>query len=447
VFTPATTGTYHIVVTDPLTGCKDTSETYTIQVPPCDTCDCKESKWTEILLTEGEKSAAKTTKANTIPPGTQKLECGKLVELKCNQPYTINATYQCKDTTCPPKVTYSLLPPAGPAVSGNAPFTFTPTQSGVYVLTLYGWCGNKICDSCIIEFKVDCKKECDCKGSKWESKTFTIQEQPKPIDCNRTYQVPCNQPVTVQGTYLCPDPQNCPANVTYTLQPPTGSPITGNAPLTFTPSQTGSYTVTLYGWCGNKICDSCKVVFKTECPKPDSTCCPYKITVNNTNSSTTFNAAFNASVLTQNFSISGLAGVPLTEVRAEVIGYIIQDNFKNECMKCQNLPYTWASIQSATAIGNPLVSPAITMFNTTQHPFNPTGGGQYKNPREVVWNSGSSFILNNGSTVGLNFLLPAPPIITCCELKGKICVKFTFRDNNCKECEVIKCFDFIIKSK
>lgn len=446
-FTPAVSGTYHIVVTDPLTGCKDTSETYTIQVPPCDTCDCKESKWTEIILTEGEKTAVKTIKATTLPPGTQKLECGKLFNLTCNQPYTINAGYQCKDTTCPPKVTYSLLPPGGPAINGNAPFTFTPSQSGVYVLTLYGWCGNKICDSCIIEFRVDCKKECDCKGSKWESKVFTIQEQAKPIDCNKTYPVPCNQPVTVQGTYNCPDPANCPANVTYTLQPPAGSSVTGTAPLTFTPSQTGSYIVTLYGWCGNKICDSCQVVFKTECPKPDSTCCPYKITVNTTNSNITYNAAINASVLTQNFSISGLAGVPLTEIRAEVVSYSIQDNFNKECMKCVNLPYTWGSVQSATVLGSPPASPAITMFNTTQHPFNPTGSGQYKNPREVVWSNGSTFMVNNNTPVSMNFLLPAPPAITCCELRGKICVKFTFRDNNCKECEVIKCFDFHIKSK
>lgn len=445
-FTPAVSGTYYIIVTDPMTGCKDTSATYTIKVPPCDTCDCKESKWGDIILTEGENIPGKA-KANIGNVGNgQQLKCNSNYVLKCNQPYTINANYICKDTSCPAKVTYSLQPLSGSPITGNAPLTFTPSQSGVYILTLYGWCGNKICDSCVIDLTVDCKKECDCKGSKWGSKGYAVQEQSKPFDCNKTYPVKCNQPVTVQATYVCPDPNNCPANVTYSLQPPTGSPITGNAPLTFIPSQTGTYTVTLYGWCGNKICDSCKVMFKTECP-PSDNCCPYKIQVDTTKVTTTYNQQYNATVLTENFTISGLAGVPLTEVRAEVLSYTITDNYNKECIKCLNLPYTWASMQSATNLGAPSVPPKITMYNSTVHPFNPSGAGQYKNPREVVWNNGSTFIINNGSPASINFLLPPPPAIDCCEFKGRICVKFTFRDNNCKECEVIACFQFVIKSK
>ena len=294
---------------------------------------------------------------------------------------------------------------------------------------------------------MECKKECNCKGSKWGSKGYTTQNQSKPFDCNKTYPVKCNQPVTVQATYICPDPNNCPASVTYSLQPPSGSPITGNAPLTFTPNQTGTYTVTLYGWCGTAKCDSCKVMFKTECPQSDSSCCPYEIKVDTTKVTTTYNQQYNATVLTENFTINGLAGVPLTEVRAEVLSYTITDNYNKECMKCLNLPYTWASVQSATNLGAPAVPPKITMYNSTVHPFSPTGAGQYKNPREAVWNNGSTFIINNNSQVGMNFLLPPPPAIDCCEFKGKICVKFTFRDNNCKECEVIACFEFVIKSK
>jgi PKD repeat protein len=548
-FTPAVTGTYHIIVTDPMTGCKDTSATYTIKVPPCDTCDCKESKWGDIILTKGEnkktagdpirlgdvklgaeqqkrpgdpirlgdvklgaeqqkrqgdpvrlgdvklgveqqkrqgdpvrlgdvKLGAEQQKRQGDPvrlgdvklgaeqqkrqgdPGNDnekadpknlpqglKLKCKETYELECNQPYTISASFICKDTSCPPKITYSLQLPSGSPITGNAPLTFTPSQTGVYTLTLYGWCGNKICDSCVIDFKVDCKKECDCKGSKWGSKGYTTQNQSKPFDCNKSYPVKCNQPVTVQATYICPDPNNCPANVTYSLQPPSGLPVTGNAPLTFIPSQTGTYTVTLYGWCGTAKCDSCKVMFKTECPQSDSSCCPYQIKVDTSKITTTYNQQYNATVLTENFTISGLAGVPLTEVRAEVLSYTITDNYNKECMKCLNLPYTWASVQSATNLGTPSVPPKITMYNSTVHPFNPTGAGQYKNPREVVWNNGSTFIINNNSPVGMNFLLPPPPAIDCCEFKGRICVKFTFRDTQCKECEVIACFEFVIKSK
>jgi hypothetical protein len=188
-------------------------------------------------------------------------------------------------------------------------------------------------------------------------------------------------------------------------------------------------------------------MFKTECPQSDSSCCPYQIKVDTSKITTTYNQQYNATVLTENFTISGLAGVPLTEVRAEVLSYNITDNYNKECMKCLNLPYTWASVQSATNLGTPSVPPKITMYNSTVHPFNPTGAGQYKNPREVVWNNGSTFIINNNSPVGMNFLLPPPPVIDCCEFKGRICVKFTFRDTQCKECEVITCFEFVIKSK
>ncbi|NOT50411.1 MAG: PKD domain-containing protein [Chitinophagaceae bacterium] len=450
-YSPAATGTYHIVVTDPITGCKDTSATYSIVVPSCDTCNCDESSWGDIILTEGENIPGKA-KANIGNPGggsgPLKLNCKNNYVLKCNQTYTFNASYICKDTAnCPPKVTYSLQPPSGSPIAGNVAFSYTFSQNGVYTLTLYGWCGNKICDSCVIDLTVNCEPAaCDCKGSKWGTKAYTTQNQSKPFECKKDYTVKCNQPVTVQATYICPDPNNCPANVTYTLQMPSGSPISGNAPLTFIPNQTGIYTVTLYGWCGTAKCDSCVVRFRTECPK-DTSCCPYAIKVDTTKITSNFNQQYNATVISENFVINGLAGVPLTEVRAEVLSYTITDNYNKECMKCVNLPYTWASVLSANSIGIPAAQPKITMFNSTVHPFNPTGPGVYKNPREIVWSNGSTFILNNNSPIAMNFLLPPPPAIDCCEFKGRICVKFTFRDEHCKECEVIACFEFVIKSK
>lgn len=446
-YSPAVNGTYYIILTDPMTGCKDTSDTYSIVVLPCDTCDCKESKWGDIVLTEGENIPGKNAKANIGAGNGQQLKCNSNYVLKCNQPYTINASYICKDTACPSKVTYTLLPPVGSQVSGNVAATFTPTMSGVYVLTLYGWCGNKICDSCIIDLTVKCDTACDCKGSKWGEKVYTTQNGTKTFECNKTYTVKCNQPVTVNATYTCPNPNKCPANVTYTLQPPSGSPLSGNAPLTFTPNLTGTYTVTLFGWCGTAKCDSCIIRFKTDCPPVDTPCCPYQIKVDASKLTYTYNQQYNATIGGQNFTISGLAGVPLTEVRAEVLSYTITDNYNKECMKCISLPYSWASVLSASNLGVPTVPPKITMYNSTVHPFNPTGAGLYQNPREVVWNNGSTFTISNGTQVGMNFILPPAPLIDCCELKGKICVKFTFRDKNCKECEVIACFEFLIKSK
>ncbi|MCX8018856.1 MAG: hypothetical protein N2747_00010 [Chitinophagaceae bacterium] len=348
-------------------------------------------------------------------------------------------------------------------LSGPSPLSISGLANGTYTIVWNGYCNGQLCLTCKMLLRVDCKEEeCNCRGSSWGEISLGPPGGGVPMDkivvpanppvgqilkCGNTYPLKCNQPVTVNANYNCPDPANCPPKVTYSLQPPGGPALTGNAPITFTPNQTGTYTLTLYGWCGNKICDSCKVIFKTECPKPDSTCCPYKITVNTTGSNMSYNTGWNASVLTQQFSISGLAGVPITEVRVEVVSYTITDNYNKECMRCVNLPFTWASAQSATNLGNPSVSPAITLFNTSVHPFNPTGAGQYKNPREVVWSSSNPFQISNGSMVSISYLLPPPPGIDCCELKGRICVKFIFRDKECKECEVINCFDFLIKKK
>ncbi len=75
--------------------------------------------------------------------------------------------------------------------------------------------------------------------------------------------------------------------------------------------------------------------------------------------------------------------------------------------------------------------------------FNPTGTAVYQNPREVVWNNGAPFSISGPVTI--KFFLPPPLVIDCCELKGKICVRFTFRDLACNECSAIACFDVVVK--
>lgn len=426
----------NIVVTSIATGCSSTSGKYDIFIKHCGDCDCNKSHFNEIILTQDH---------------TQKiLECKNKTpyELVCNKPYTLNTSFYCNDTACKPKVTYSLLLPDNTVQTGNVPVTFTPSQNGTYTLTLYGWCGSKKCDSCVIKFTVKCKP-CDCAGSKWLEKTYTTEEGGvKTINCmkpeSKPLTVKCNIPITINAAFSCKDTA-CPPKVTYSLMPPSGIPVTGTVPFTFTPNPSGIYTVTLYGWCGGTICDSCILRFKTDCPT-DSNCCQYKIGVDTGKVSYNYILIPGATVATQTFSISGLGAVPITEVRANVVSYSITDNFGNECMKCVNLPFTWASVSSAGNIG--AVPAKITMYGGAQVPlFNGSGAGMYQNPREVIWNNGNSFTIPNNTGVSMNFILPPPSGIDCCELRGNICVKFTFRDANCRECEVIRCFSFTVKKK
>jgi hypothetical protein len=96
---------------------------------------------------------------------------------------------------------------------------------------------------------------------------------------------------------------------------------------------------------------------------------------------------------------------------------------------------------SAGTIGP--MEPKITMYGSTVTSFNPAGN-LYKNPREVIWNNGGAPFAIPAS-LNMQFLLPPASIIDCCDIIAKVCVKFTFRDINCKECEVISCFEIKIK--
>ncbi|TSA42489.1 MAG: PKD domain-containing protein [Chitinophagaceae bacterium] len=429
------TGSYYVVLTNPMTGCKDTSKTYSVVVPPCDTCDCKESHWGEIELTQGE---AVPPIANV--PVKLVLDCKQKYKLDCNKPYTFNASYNCKDSACNSVVTYKLQPPTGPAVTGNVAASFTPSITGMYTLTLYGWCGGKLCDSCVIYFDVNCNP-CDCKGSKWGEKTVTIDNVAQPITCMKAGEKPidikCKKTISINAKYNCADTA-CNAAVTYLLVQPSGT-TTGNVPLTFIANLAGTYSVTLYGWCGGKICDSCVIRYKVDtCSEP---CCPYNIAVKDPTIQLSTITNPDATVASASFPITGPAGNLFTEIRAEVMSYNLFSNFNNECLNCKSYPFTWASMYQPGNVG--AIPPKITMYNSTAPAFNPSGNGMYQNPREVVWSGTPPFALP--ANINLSFLLPPASIISCCELTAKICVKFTFRDKDCKECEVISCFIVVIK--
>ena len=146
----------------------------------------------------------------------------------------------------------------------------------------------------------------------------------------------------------------------------------------------------------------------------------------------------------QQFIITAPAGALFTQVRAEVVSFNLTDNYSNECISCKNLPYTWGSIYNASDINtNAAVADSITMGpNPPAVQFTPVVGNTYQNPRETIWGNYSGFTLPG--SLNIQFVLPHPSAIGCCTLYARICVKFTFRDRNCKECEVVSCFTVTI---
>lgn len=445
-------GQHNLSVIVTYNGCTDTSDVFHLFIRHCG-CDCKGSHWGEIQIVEGDHpagkagpmagiSAAQVSQKSNVNVGANPitLNCGSSQKLDCNKTYTVSANYICADSACTGIVKFSLQPPSGAPITGTGSLTFTPSQTGIYVLTIYGWCGDKICDSCIIKFEVNCVP-CDCKGSHWGEMSVSDGNNTQPVSCNKQYPWKCRVPFTVSANYICAK-ADCQGTVSYSLTLPNGSVTTSNSPITYTPTAPGTYTVVMYGMCGGKICDSCVVKFIVE-KCPELPCCPYTITVKDSSIQTTVINNPDATVANGFFSITGPTGNLFTQVRAEVVSYGLFSNFNNECLSCKSYPFTWASIYKAGNIG--ALQPQITMYNSTAPSFNPAGGGMYQNPREVIWTGTTPFALPNN--INLQFLLPPPSVIDCCELTAKICVKFTFRDKDCKECEALVCFSVTIKKK
>jgi PKD repeat protein len=137
------TGSYYIKMTDPSTGCTNTSEIYSVTVPTieeCDNCTCVGSSWGPITLTSVKPPIQTTT-----------ILCNESQTISCNGSYTLNASYNCLPTGCNSNVTFVMTGPGGP-FTGSLPFTFTPS-SGTYSISLTGYCDGVACSDNLCEIR------------------------------------------------------------------------------------------------------------------------------------------------------------------------------------------------------------------------------------------------------------------------------------------------------
>lgn len=255
------------------------------------------------------------------------------------------------------------------------------------------------------------------------------------LDCNKTYKF--------GASYVCSQ-ENC-GSVQIIVTPPSGPSSTFTNTASFTTNMNGYYTVKIIGKCGAKECDSCEFKFRVNCPICP---CEYKLDVKPEKASQkVVNSNPKYTLLNQSFGITAPSGVAFTQLRAEVVSFDLKSGFNNECVDCKNLPYSWGSIFNASDINtNAAVADSITMgTNPPVTQFTPTLANTHQNPRETIWENYSGFTIP--TSLNMQFVLPAPSVISCCTLYVKLCVKFTFRDLNCKECEVIKCIEVIIPPK
>jgi PKD repeat protein len=431
-------GSHTITATVTMNGCTATTAAYNVFVKNCDTCNCKESYWKEGPLW------------TNVTTGEQiKIDCKKhqfeyvIQDKNCKDSFNLSGIYICKGTNCPGKVTFSLYNANNNAYIGGGSGNYgIPANllNGSYYITIYAYCGDLICDSCKIFIKKDCDKGCDCNKPDFEIEpVLIINNANKKIKCDQHFKVNCLSNVTLTANYFC-TPSNCPATITYQLTGPISQ--TGNLPLSLSALPAGSYTIMLTAYCGGKICKECKLTFEVVCEKD---CCPYDIKATLQSQSTSMSPGNTNLLVNQAFNFTGLTGASLTEIRAEVLSYNLTSQFPEQCIGCKNLPKGWASIYNGNVMGP--VIPKVNLAGVmTNAPLNVSSLSTYSNPREIIWNNGGA-IFSIVQPVTLGFILPKPSPLDCCDATAEICVKFTFRDKDCKECEVIICFKVVIKKK
>ncbi|MBK9731314.1 MAG: PKD domain-containing protein [Chitinophagaceae bacterium] len=165
---------------------------------------------------------------------------------------------------CQSQVTWSM-PGASPS-SGTGLPVFTFNTAGTYTLTMYGYCGGNLCDSCSMTFFVS--ENCNC-GS-WNPFTITTSNvsyinQP----CGGIYNSKLGFPITVNGNYACQGGADCSATYSWVINKGAVFFMSGTSmPIVFNPSAAGSYTVTINATCNGVSCGSCTFTFKLKSPAP-----------------------------------------------------------------------------------------------------------------------------------------------------------------------------------
>lgn len=255
--------------------CPDSTGVFNLFVKNCDTCGCGGSYW-----------GVKKYQIPGAPPVN--IVCDHEVQVGCSG-ITINASYICATTTCSGNVTGVLKDISGNIIAtyGSFPITYTPTPgtTGTYTLTMYGWCGNHLCDSCKFSFIVNCPSSCTCDTAFHFTENPTVQEGEIIHNQFNAVGTPIKEPcgITQAGSLKCNTPYSFFINFTnpYTLPckgydsavivkngttvVATNNNCSPSNPLYYTFTSSGTYCIKHYLKVNGKTCDSCITCFTVTC--------------------------------------------------------------------------------------------------------------------------------------------------------------------------------------
>lgn len=147
--------------------------------------------------------------------------------------------------------------------------------------------------------------------------------------------------------------------------------------------------------------------------------------------------------LTTNFPISFGTPTMIQKVRASIVSF--EASYQDpDCAKCF-IPYT---THGTFLLENKTGSlPNFNGLQVVEQGYWQGGYGYTSSistsselgVREIIW-SGNPIQMNGTYTQTLQFLIPKPRAIWCCQIIFKACVKFVFEDSDCKVCELYTCF-------
>jgi hypothetical protein len=255
-------------------------DTLCFSLPNCDSiiihhdsCDC--GKWENKLV-----------KLTTTGGQMSELDCGSLYNI--NSPQNISFSfpnYICTGLSCNASYQWKINGPQGPTGGLGNIFSYLFSTVGTYNVTVYAYCGAKLCDSCTVTVNLTGHPpDCDC-GDKWSPHSNIGYINPDGKE--NQLKIGCFEkiiygPMAVGSVinynanpYVCNKP-DCIANYKWNIiDLGSGSIVnsgtTTTLPVTFTAPPESKYRFTIYAYCGDKVCDSCGFNFSTV-GKPDCDC-------------------------------------------------------------------------------------------------------------------------------------------------------------------------------
>lgn len=235
----------------------------------------------------------------------------------------------------------------------------------------------------------------------------------------------------ITAAYQCNG--ECPATYTWQITNGTGSIANGNTNSINLAAyngqlKCGSYNLILKAKCGNSDCGSYAIPITIICEPPS--CCKASpdIDLNNSFVNTVTNISNPNAYSVGNFNYNINHSLPMSEVRVSVEEFRLVANSPN-CLNCNNRPVTWGNILSASLNGTPMTLSGLV---------GPATGSLPADYREAVYNTGT-LLLPYSAGLNIQLSLPAVTELSCCEVSAYVCLKFTFKDAQCRECVQMVC--------